>query len=307
MMRINSIQQAIVIAAAVCATSTLGLAQETTKGSIIWTGGYVSGIGVGTAKPSGNKAIDRIQATRAAEVIAQRSLLETIKGVKINSVTTVENMVMVEDKINSRIEGIVKGAEIYDAKVEWEDGMPIARVEMRVCLSAEMNGCKGTGLASALNLEQLKTPPHAPAESLPLDAPVQAAQQPAPARGKNAATYDGNRKVTGLVLNLEGQYFEREMLPIVATKTGDRLVTVYCVKNVKPSVVRSYGAVRYADTLDQVVKIAELGDNLLVMPVAEVTKENMVIITPENANILRQTMMNGNDYLNDAKVAISTR
>jgi len=303
-MRRNFVTQAIMIAATLCAGSSSALA-ETSKGKIIWTGGYVTGIGVGTAKPTGNKAMDRIQATRAAEVLAQRSLLETIKGVKINSVTTVENMVLVEDKINSRIEGIVQGAEIYEAKVEWEDGMPIARVEMRVCLSGEMNGCKGAGLTSALNLDKLTSPPNAPAESLPMDAP--APLEKAAAEKKVSANYDSSRKVTGLVLNLEGQYFEREMLPIVATRRDGRLVTVYCVKNVKPSVVRLYGAVRYADNQEQVSRLVELGDNRLTIPVAEVTKDNLVVISPENANLLRQTMMNGNDYLNDAKVVILPR
>ncbi len=347
-------QQAFVIAAAICATSSLAQA-DATKGSIVWTGGFVSGIGVGTAKPSGNKSIDKMHAIRAAEVLAQRSLLETIKGVKIDSVTTVENMVLVEDRINSRVQGMVKGAEVYESKVEWDDGLPVATVEMRVCLGAEMNGCKGPGLASALNLEQMKIPAYVPAETLTLNVPsspareaasapkeaapaakdaapavketapavkdaapaakeaAPAVREAAPAAGregrtnKDIASYDTSRKVTGLVLNLEGQFFEREMLPIIATKADGRLTTVYCVKNVKPSVVRTYGAVRYADSIDQVSKIAELGDNLLILPVAEVTKENMVLITPENAGILRQTIMNGNDYLNDAKVAISSR
>ncbi len=306
-MRINFLQQTILIAAAISVVSSSVLA-DTPKGSIVWTGGYVSGIGVGSAKPTGNKAIDKANAVRAAELSAQRSLLETIKGVKINSTTTVENMAFVEEKINSSVEGIVRGAVTYSSKVEWEGGFPNARVEMRICLSGEMNGCKGTGLASALNVDQLAPPPYAPTETLSMNEPLPGGvQQPAPKRGKTTATYDASRKVTGLVLNLEGQTFEREMLPIVAVKTGDRLATVYCVKNVMPSVVRSYGTVRYADTLNQAAKIADLGDNLLIMSVAEVTKENMVVITPENAKILQQTMMNGNDYLSSAKVAISNR
>ena len=321
-MSFNWIKNAVTVAAAICATASFAMTQEEGKGSINWTGGYISAVGFGTAKSTGNKAKDQIMAKRASEVVAHRTLLETIKGVKIDSVTTVENLALVEDKIKSRVEGIVKGAQIIDSRVDWVDGSPLATVEMRVCLSGEIAGCKGNGLIGALDLERHKEPAHVPTECLtlgrPLPVPVPAVdvtpatiqQQMAPAqqavRKRNTPVYDSNRKVTGVVFNLEGRYFEREVLPVVVTKSDNNMITVYCVKNVKPAVVRSYGAVRYADSIDQATKISNLGDNLLIISVADITKENMVIISPEDANILRQTMMNGNDYLNEAKVVISS-
>ncbi|MGZ8474489.1 MAG: hypothetical protein ACXW4N_11190, partial [Candidatus Deferrimicrobiaceae bacterium] len=65
-----------------------GLAGQST-GEVHWTGGYVQGVGQGTATPSGNRGKDRMMALRAAEVNAQRALAETIHGVRIDGETTV--------------------------------------------------------------------------------------------------------------------------------------------------------------------------------------------------------------------------
>jgi hypothetical protein len=44
----------------------------------------------------------------------------------------------------------------------------------------------------------------------------------------------------------------------------------------------------------------------VVIPVADITKENMIVIGPEAARVIRETTMNGNDYLGDAKVIVSS-
>ena len=69
--------------------------------------------------------------------------------------------------------------------------------------------------------------------------------------------------------------------------------------------MRSYGVVRYADTLDQATKIAGLGDNFLVSPVEKVDEENTLIINTACASKILETIRYGNDYLRKAKVVIS--
>lgn len=292
-------------------SATFAVADQEGRGSINWTGGYVSGIGVGTAKPTGNRVKDRLHAIRVAEVTAQRALLETINGVKIDSMTTVQNLALVEDTIRTRVQGIIKGAQIASSKFEWVDGAPMATVEMRVCLSGGFNGCKGPSLTSALDLDKRNITVGIPAQHMmtekPISPPKAVIDSKAPQRKRTPPAYDSSRKVTGVVFNLDGRYFERVMLPVVVTKSEDGLVTVYCVKQVKPAVVRTFGTVRYADSADQAAKISNLGDNLIFITVDDISKDNVVIINPEDANILRQTMMNGNDYISDAKVVISNR
>ncbi len=95
------------------------------SGEINWVQGYISAVGNGTADPSGNKVKDRLKSLRAAELVAQRTLLETLKGVQVDSKTTVENLMLKEDVIHSRVEGIVKGAQIVKRDVTWEGNIPL--------------------------------------------------------------------------------------------------------------------------------------------------------------------------------------
>ncbi|HPX60853.1 MAG TPA: hypothetical protein PLN25_03670 [Deltaproteobacteria bacterium] len=306
------IKHALIALMAFFTFSSLANADERSKGNIDWSGGYVTAIGQGTSRPTGNRVKDRLAAMRAAEATAQRALLETINGVRIDSVTTVENMAMVEDRIKTRVAGLVKGAQVVRRHSEWVDGATLATVEMRICLSGGTAGCKGPALTNVIDLASSKLPPHVPGDVMALDRPLPQpkpeSNAPQPAAGRrNKPAYDPARKVTGVVFNLEGRYFERQMLPVVVTRGEEKLVTVYCVKQVKPDVVRTYGAVRYAESIDHAARMEKLGENPLVIPVADVSRENMIVIYTEDANLLRETMMHGNNYLNDARVVITNK
>jgi hypothetical protein len=280
-------------------------AQEMKSGEINWVKGYISAVGNGTADPSGNNVKDRLKALRAAELIAQRTLLETLKGVQIDSRTTVENFMLKEDVINSRVEGIVKGAQIVKRDVTWEKDIPQATVEMRICLSNNVGGCKmDSSLMTVLNIDPKSEPPYAPPDQMTLqNVPLLAL----PDTSKKQVAYDSSKPVSGVIFNLQGQPFERQLLPIIITVTGEnKQLTVYSVKYVTPKVIRSYGVVRYADNEDQAKGNAYIGNNAVIIPVDNITKENMIVITPDAARILRETTMHGNDYLAEAKVVISS-
>ncbi len=112
--------------------------------------------------------------------------------------------------------------------------------------------------------------------------------------------------MTGVVFNLGGRMFERVIMPVVVTTGEDKgFFTVYSAKSVKPNVVRTYGVVRYADTVDQALKIEHLGGNVMVISAEDITPEKMVLIRMESAKTIQQTTRYGNDYLGDAKVVIS--
>lgn len=302
---------AVIVATAV---STLA-ADDFGKGAINWTDGYIDAVGYGTAQPTGHKGKDRINARRVAEVVAQRTLLETIKGVRIDSMTTVENSMLSEDVIKSRVEGIIKGAQTIEEKIEWEGNSPVFMVRMRICLNGGLIECKGNSLVSALNLEKREDPPFVPKTRLNRIVPGDQHRLPAkPSSDTEVQSGSGRsyardltKPVTGMVLTLEGRYFERSLLPVVVTKMNDEMVTVYSAKIVKPSVIRTFGAVRYAETVDNAVKISHLGGNVLVVPVADITKDNLIIISAQDAATIKETLAHGNNYLGDAKVVITVR
>jgi hypothetical protein len=89
--------------------------------------------------------------------LAQRALLETVKELKIDSQTKVQNRMTQEDVINARIEGTIQGAEMIKQNVRWEGDIPIATVEMRICLGG-FGACKPEkSIIGALNLDQTET------------------------------------------------------------------------------------------------------------------------------------------------------
>ncbi len=114
-------------------SSSPGDAVETTNsGMINWTAGaiYATGIGAPPAQ-SVNAAQARAMAERAAYVVALRNLLETVKGVRVDSESIVENFMVKSDVIRTRVDGIVKGARIVktsylsDGSVEIQVAMPL--------------------------------------------------------------------------------------------------------------------------------------------------------------------------------------
>jgi hypothetical protein len=296
------------------------LAEGETKGEINWVGGYVSGIGQATATPSGNKVKDRLKAQRAAEVLALRAIAETTQGVRIDGETVVKDMMLMGDVVRARVEGLVKGAIKYKSNVEWDEGSPLVTVEMRICLTPNAPECKSnSSLLSALPIEQKKEPQYVPVEKyhdvpeltknkeLPPTTVSPKVEEKAVAPKIEVPKYDTSKPVTGVVVSLGGRFFERELLPVIITEAGENnRMTVYSAKSVNPNVIRSYGVVRYADSLEQAVKNPYLGNNVMVVPASEVTKENMIGIRPESAKAIGETTRYGNNYLSEAKVVISS-
>ncbi len=64
-----------------------------------------------------------VLAKRAAEIDAKRQILEFVKGVKIDSETTVGDAMSGSDKIKSAVEGWIRGAEVVEEGIDKDFGM----------------------------------------------------------------------------------------------------------------------------------------------------------------------------------------
>lgn len=124
------------------------------SGKIDWTTGVITAVGIGAppANPA-NPAQARAMAERAAQVVAYRNLLESVKGVRVDSQTTVENFMVSSDVIRTQVSGFVQGAMIMDKKY-----MSDGSVEVTI-------GMKLTGALADQLLP--KTAPAAPAAIAP--------------------------------------------------------------------------------------------------------------------------------------------
>ena len=85
---------------------------QTSVGGINWSKGIVYANGYGTAKAGLSVAQKRILSRRAAVVDAQRNLLEITKGVRISSILKTGQAMKDSPEITTRVEGLIKGAEI---------------------------------------------------------------------------------------------------------------------------------------------------------------------------------------------------
>lgn len=280
------------------------------QADINWSNGYIIASGQGTAPPGEHKGKARIKATIAAKVAAQRNLLEVIKGVRITSQTTVQDAMLSEDIIRTRIDGMLKGAYMVgDPFLEMVEGVPVVTVTMKVCLNGMPKECADRPtLTNVLELDSRPVPAYVPKITLvdPVPPSLPPADSPKP-RGWQPPAYDSSKPVTGLVVHLGGHYFERELLPVVITQGRPDQITVYSVKVVKPSVVRTYGAVRYADNADTIRSSQTLGMNPMIVTAEAVTKDNMILIRSGDAKLIRETLAHGNDYLGNAKFMILVR
>jgi len=104
-------------------------------GVIDWGAKVVRARGSGVVDPGDrNPGRARLMAERAAVVVAQRNLLEIIKGVRVDSDTKVENFVTKFDVIYTHLEGIVKGARQV-GPAQFDSATGVVEVELEVNLA----------------------------------------------------------------------------------------------------------------------------------------------------------------------------
>ncbi|MFC1875953.1 hypothetical protein ACFL2E_01565 [Thermodesulfobacteriota bacterium] len=113
-------------------------------GFIDWLNQKVYATGVGIApQDKENPTQAKTLAYRAAVVVAQRNLLEVIKGVHIDSETIIGKRIITDDKIVSKIEGIIRFSRIESSQVLEDDAVSVT-------LSMPLGGRMGEVLVSVI-------------------------------------------------------------------------------------------------------------------------------------------------------------
>jgi len=107
-------------------SSARDVVDEKGECAINWTRGEILCHGESEAGQS------RFAARLSAKVIARRNLLEVVKGVRIDSETTVKDGMMQSDVIASRVEGVIRGTELLSNKYDIKEKYAIATVRLRM-------------------------------------------------------------------------------------------------------------------------------------------------------------------------------
>jgi hypothetical protein len=314
-------------------------AVETTgSGSINWTAGevYASGIGAPPAYPA-NDAQARAMAERAAFVVALRNLIETVKGIRVDSDTVVENFMTKSDTIRTKVDGIVRGARavktqyLSDGSVEVLVAMPMKGAFMNAIVP-DTFGRTPTIAAprkpSPLPQRPSEIKPSAPEPTKPSPpvvkapgsqpepikpAPAQPEQkgepikpappQPAPALPQSGSTVAFKGGVaTGLVIDARGLGLRPALLPKIVDQQGQE---VYVGQVVTRTNAVEQGVAGYAKDVNAAANNFRVTDNPAVIKgqSASGSARTDVVIGQTDAQALRQLSSKA-EFLQHCRVII---
>ncbi len=220
----------------------------------------------------------RFAAMISAKVDAQRRLLEIIKGAKITSATTIEDGVLVSDRMVSSVKGIVQGARMIGR--EYDQGSGTAMVRLAIGYNDFLN--------KAMNNDQFKDAFFKTANtSAPVyQAPAQAVQAP--------VAYDG-LIVDATDTNMEPAYINR-------VYTNGKIV--YDPTKVPQQVIVERGLASYTVDINKAKAILEtygVRNPLIVKAISTTKLKSDVTINGDSASMV----MGSNDkngFLESAKI-----
>lgn len=305
-------------------------------GYIDWTNmrAVASGLGV---PPDSAMSMGQWQAmaARASVVDAQRNLLEVVKGVHIDSTTTVHNFETEQDAIVSRISGVLTGARVIET-IQLADGsfqsivaMPLdgdlGRELLTLLPETRQDAAPLPETAAAESTDDFQD--ELPAESLeepeePMDDPVvleepfaEPAAETAEAvppvvapvplgmgEGTDAAPAEADAPYTGLVLDARNLGFRPSLRPEVYGPDGP----LYPGPAMSEGDSGGQGLVRYYQDPDQARQSTQTGENPLTVTALGLYQDNesALVIGAEDAAMLEEILAEPGNFLDSGRVVI---
>ncbi|HYA86227.1 MAG TPA: LPP20 family lipoprotein [Nitrospirota bacterium] len=301
------------------------------SGQINWTSGEVFATGIG-APPSQpvNAAQARAMTERAAFVVALRNLLETVKGVRVDSESVVENFMVKSDVIKTRVDGIVRGARIVKTQY-MSDGSVEVLVAMSMkgaLMDAIVPETFGRPLSSTTPQRITPTPqppgppiapptvqklpepskplPPSPSATLPekkMEPPKQPEPFiPAPSSPDESTTIFKGGTATGLVIDGRGLGLRPALLPKIIDTQGQEL---YVGQVVTRTNAVDQGVAGYAKDVNAAANNFRVTDNPAVIKGlrASGAAKTDIVVSQADAQSLRQ-LGNKGDFLQYCRVII---
>lgn len=243
-------------------------------GVIDWGARVVRARGFGVLDPADeNLSRARLMAERAAVVVAQRNLLEIIKGVRVDSDTKVENFVTRYDVIYTRVEGVIKGAR-QTGPARYDSAAGIVEVELEVALDGPQS------VADAL------LPALGP-QSGELSAQV------------SPAVREFFRQYSGLVLDAGNTGLKPALFPKIYDESGNLLLDTRELYRYTGSTGQA--VLNYITRLDEILSRPEFARQPLVLKIKEVRGKlgSDIVISRQDAERLKW-LRDGAKFLLDA-------
>ena len=238
-----------------------------------WTTGIATAKGIGIPPKNPASALQAKEMARtAAWAVALRNLLEAVKGVRIDSTTTVSNFVTTNDEVRTRVEGMVKGAQLVKEQ-EMPDGSFETTVEMK--LTGDFSGV-------VLPKATPRTEPLPPHKKHFVDGPP--------------------KSYSGLVVDARGTGAQTALAPRILNEQGEE---AYSVAYVEQRSVAEQGIAIYVADLPSAQANPRVTNTPLLVKALRATGNNRTDLVVSDADV--QTIHGVPDhfkFLKQAKVLV---
>jgi len=247
-----------------------------------WNANKIQVTGMGVANPAmvRSPAHGAMLARRAAVVDAYRQLAEAVNGVQVDAETTVEQMMLTNDVVKTRISAVIKGAVIVS---EGELSGGGYSVTMELPLFGGNGGLAETVIERPQVIEPFPVP--APDYRPPVD------YNPPPIPNYNPPAYSSGR-YTGLVVDCTGLgRINPVMSPVIRNAHGEK---IYGHKNLDYDRIIREGMASYAKGMSEasragnnplIVRAIAL-DDLNATPVLSMEDAELVLYENQNSHFL---------------------
>jgi len=295
----------------------ISLAQEAIEslasGKINWSAGIVTAKGVGVAPPHLNSTLARTMAQRAAKSVGLRNLLETLKGVTIDSDTTVENYMVKDDRITAKVSGVLQGAKILDTTMDEAGNVEI---QIGISLYGDMSNVlipssfgKGnpnsfsTPESPSTSSPKLSTPitPPRPIDQTPSFSPLPS-KPDTPSISLNSQSSQAPEPYTGLIVDGVGLGLRPALIPRLLDEEGRELYASTVIT--RKSAIQA-GVVGYSKDIIAASRQKRVTHNPLIVRGIEIrgVKKTDVILTNEDVKRIQQAEKTGH-FLELSRVVI---
>jgi len=249
--------------------------QVANVGNINWQDQIIRSTGIGAPNPKMPLAAQRAGALEAAKRVALRNLLETVKGMAINSETTVENAMIASDVINTQVSGIVRNFKVVNTRY-----MSTGDVEVDVEIPL-------SGVLSDALLPMQQGGPMMPGQNFPID-PSFLPQQ--------------SGVFTGLIIDARGTGLRPAMAPKILDEQGNE---VYGSGYVSRDYAVQIGVVGYEKDINRAKTNERVTDNPLIIKGIKSSGANRadLVISNSDAQMVLAAAKNLN-FMEQCKVMI---
>lgn len=235
-----------------------------------WSSGTITVEGTGIAPTTAVSGIQaRMLARRAAVVDAYRQMAEIIKGVNVDSDTTVENMMVTSDVTKTHVSALIRGAKIVSEKALDDGGY---MVTMEIPMYGATNSLASAVLTPSTVKESFPEPQASVTPSQPTG--LSGTMLPNTTTGKlgsSAAAAPSGKAVggfTGLIVDCRGLGLKPVMSPVIRNDNGQ---PIYGYKNLDSQTVIANGMASYVSDISRATRA---GSNPLVVKAVSVTNHS---------------------------------